>query len=80
MQAPLAFRETLVKWRKTQIQDSLQKPDQVRFPQKVALQLEHDFLSTLGFYGSLKKKVLRPLLNMQVCHLIPGASSKYWNG
>ena len=66
MQAPVAFRETLVKWRKTQISSQLQNMASGSSDQRVLLQLEHDFLGTLPFYGSLKKKVMRPLLNMQV--------------
>lgn len=66
MQAPITFRETLVKWRKTQIQNMLQNTPSNCPRTRQLCELEHDFLGTLGFYGALKEKVLSPLLKMQV--------------
>ena len=66
MQAPVALRETLVKWRMARIKGQFANQDVDLETDWERLQLEFDFLSTLGFYGSLKEKILSPLLNMQV--------------
>jgi hypothetical protein len=66
MQAPVALRETLIKWRKKSIKEQFQNPLKHPNSDWERLQLEHDFLGTLGFYESMKEKILTPLLNMQV--------------
>ena len=66
MQTPVALRDTLVKWRRRCIQEDFKLSSDCSGPVWQRRQLEHDFLSTLGFYGTVKEKVLSPLLNMQV--------------
>lgn len=66
MQTPAVFRETLVKWRKRSIQERFKNSASHEGPKWKRLQMEHDFLGTLGFYSAVKEKVLSPLLSMQV--------------
>ena len=69
MQTPAILRENLIKWRIGQIKEQFQKRDQHPKLDWEKLQLEHDFLMTLSFYGGIKEKILTPLLNMQVREL-----------
>ena len=80
MQTPVAFRETLVKWRKRHIQEHFKNSTNHTNAHSQKLHIEHDFLSTLAFYGTLKEKVLSPLLNMQVSGLTAGTNPKCGNG
>jgi ATP-dependent helicase STH1/SNF2 len=66
MQAPVALRETLVKWRMDQIKQQFGDQERNQGKDWDRMQLEYDFLGTLGFYGAFKEKMLTPLLNMQV--------------